>query len=103
MGKKSLCRKKLWIVVFLLLWGSGGVAAEARMETIRVMTKATNNQQVTFHVRLPANYDSQRRDTTGTGAVWWPEHSGRNDATGRLGWGEWADHSNFSWFVRIYR
>ncbi len=92
MGKKSLCRKKLWVVVFLLLWGSGGVAAEARMETILVTTKATKNQQVTFYVRVPENYDSQRRDLYRILVLFGGRNSsGKEDATGRLGWGEWAD------------
>lgn len=84
-------KRKLFLLIGLFL-AMTAVAAPARVESVQVRTRAPQNQVVTVHFRIPANYDPKRdglwrvlvffggRNTDGSG-----------EASGGLGWGEWAD------------
>jgi len=58
--------------------------------TIKVKTRAPQNQQAVFQYRVPRGYDS--RKTCRVLVIFGGRNTdGKADASGRMGWGQWCD------------
>ena len=61
-------------------------------ETITVKTKAPQNKNAVFQYRVPKGYDKERRERYRVLVMFGGRNTdGKADASGRMGWGEWAD------------
>ena len=61
-------------------------------ETITVKTKAPSNRMAVFQYRVPRNYNASRPETYRVLVLFGGRNTdGKADASGRMGWGEWAD------------
>ncbi len=59
---------------------------------MQVATSAPNNRAVTVYYRVPKGYDTKRLDSYRVLFIFGGRNTtGKADATGRLGWGKWAD------------
>ena len=62
-------------------------------DTIKVKTRAPQNQQAVFQYRVPRGYDP--RKTCRVLVIFGGRNTdGKADASGRMGWGEWCDKHN---------
>ena len=82
----------LLIAVFTVFTVFSVSAKPARVESVQVKTRAPENRTVTVHFRIPANYDPEQAGLSRVLILFGGRNTdGRADASGRLGWGEWAD------------
>ena len=59
-------------------------------DTIKVKTRAPQNQQVVFQYRVPRGYNPKK--TCRVLVIFGGRNTdGKADASGRMGWGEWND------------
>ena len=81
------------IVLFTVLFSTCAVmATPPRVESVQVRTRAPENRVVTVYFRIPANYDARRPFSWRVLVVFGGRNSnGRAEASGWLGWGDWAD------------
>ena len=61
-------------------------------ETIVVKTKAPQNRNAVFQYRVPKGYDKNRREMYRVLVIFGGRNTnGKDDASGRMGWGQWCD------------
>ena len=84
---------KLGVLAALALAASTAIAdATSPVESVVVKTRAPHNQEATLWYHVPSGYDPKRRKP-------WPvlvyfggrNCSGKAEASGKLGWSDWAD------------
>ena len=62
-------------------------------DTIKVKTRAPQNQQAVFQFRVPRSYNP--RKTCRVLVIFGGRNTdGKADASGRMGWGQWCDQHN---------
>ncbi len=84
--------KYLSVALFLLTTLCGQAQETG---SVQVATSAPNNRTVTVYYRVPKGYDTKRLDSYRVLFIFGGRNTtGKADATGRLGWGEWASMSH---------
>lgn len=80
------------ILLLGLMFALPGSAAPAAVESVQVKTRAPENRTVTVHFRVPKDYDAEQPGSWRVLVLFGGRNTdGRADASGRLGWDEWAD------------
>ena len=68
-------------------------AGPAALESVRVRTRAPHNKFVTVYYRVPKDYNPRGEDLCRVLVIFGGRNcTGKDDASGRLGWAAWADH-----------
>ena len=63
-------------------------------DTIKVKTRAPQNQQAVFRYRVPRNYNPKRGTAYRVLVIFGGRNTdGKADASGRMGWGGWCDRN----------
>ena len=83
-----------------IFWGLSLIAISLSLsaDTIKVKTRAPQNQQAVFQYRIPRSYNP-RKNCRVLVIFGGRNTDGKADASGRMGWGEWCDKHNMS--IRI--
>ena len=81
------------ITIFVALFLSAVLCGQAQStSSVQVATMAPNNKTVAVYYRVPKGYDAARQESYRVLVIFGGRNAtGQQDATGRLGWGEWAD------------
>ena len=91
-GNFTGTNEKTFFFIIWLLMTFVATAAPAQIEFVQVRTRALENRTVTVYFRIPANYDPDQAGLSRVLILFGGRNTdGRADASGRLGWGEWAD------------
>ena len=66
----------------------------ASVESVTVATKAPHNQEATFWYHVPTGYDAKRKKPYPVLVYFGGRNcSGKDEASGKLGWSDWADEN----------
>ena len=80
-------QKTIFVGLFLI-----ALSLTLSADTIKVKTRAPQNQQAVFQYRVPRSYDAKRGTAYRVLVIFGGRNTdGKADASGRMGWGEWCD------------
>lgn len=89
--EKSMIWQKT-LLLFLLLTLLLPLQTQAQLKSVFVKTRAKENARVTVYYRVPKNYDPESGMLYRVLIIFGGRNNtGKGEAGGRLGWGEWAD------------
>jgi len=84
--------KKSLVVATMFAIAAAFADGAASVESVTVATKAPHNQEATFWYHVPAKYDAKRKKPYPVLVYFGGRNcTGKDEASGKLGWSDWAD------------